>query len=139
MVSRSVRFGVLSQKLSNFGQSLGDQKCTISSSFVLRKAGKPLGYGPFSIYVFYKDDLCPSSEDINRLMMTSIIILPYSTSGCTNCQISSIHFQTLSFRHIPKRVDVRQAAGRKIITKSLSQHDEKHVELTALSVVRIGE
>jgi hypothetical protein len=28
-----------------------------------------VGYDPFSLYVIYKDGLCPSSGDINRLMM----------------------------------------------------------------------
>jgi hypothetical protein len=27
-------------------------------------------YGHFSLFVIYKEGLCPSSEDINRLMMT---------------------------------------------------------------------
>jgi hypothetical protein len=34
---------------------------------------------------------------------------------------------------VSRRVDVRQAAGRKTIAESLSQHDEKHVVLTPLS------
>jgi hypothetical protein len=28
-----------------------------------------VGYGPFFLYVIYKEGLCPSSGDINRLMM----------------------------------------------------------------------
>jgi hypothetical protein len=28
-----------------------------------------VGYGPFSLYVIHKEGLCPSSGDINRLMM----------------------------------------------------------------------
>jgi hypothetical protein len=39
----------------------------------------------------------------------------------------------LSYDEFPRRVVVRQAAGRKIIAESLS-HDEKHVEPTPLSV-----
>jgi hypothetical protein len=34
----------------------------------------------------------------------------------------------------PRRVDVRQAAGRKIVAESLSPRDEKHVVPTLLSV-----
>jgi hypothetical protein len=29
-----------------------------------------VGYGPFSLWVIHKEGLCPSSGDINRLMMT---------------------------------------------------------------------
>jgi hypothetical protein len=29
-----------------------------------------VGYGPFSLCVIHKEGLCPSSGDINRLMMT---------------------------------------------------------------------
>jgi hypothetical protein len=28
-----------------------------------------VGYGPFSLWLFHKEGLCPSSGDINRLMM----------------------------------------------------------------------
>jgi hypothetical protein len=28
-----------------------------------------VGYGPFSLCVIHKEGLCPSSEDINRLIM----------------------------------------------------------------------
>jgi hypothetical protein len=28
-----------------------------------------VGYGPFSLCVIHKEGLCPSSDDINRLMM----------------------------------------------------------------------
>jgi hypothetical protein len=30
-----------------------------------------VGYGPFSLWVIHKEGLCPSSGDINRLMMMS--------------------------------------------------------------------
>jgi hypothetical protein len=39
--------------------------------------------------------------------------------------------------HSGFRVDVRQAAGRKKIAASLSQHDEKHVVPTPLSAIRV--
>jgi hypothetical protein len=42
--------------------------------------------------------------------------------------------QSLAPTPVPRKVDVRQAAGRKIIAESLSQHDEKHVVPTPLSV-----
>jgi hypothetical protein len=38
---------------------------------------------------------------------------------------------------IKTRVDVRQAV-MKIIAKSLSQHDEKHVGMSPLSSIRVG-
>jgi hypothetical protein len=31
--------------------------------------GHVVGYGPFSLCVIHKEDLCPSNGDINRLMM----------------------------------------------------------------------
>jgi hypothetical protein len=36
-----------------------------------------VGYGPFSLWVIHKEGLCPSSGDINRLMMMTfgIVIL----------------------------------------------------------------
>jgi hypothetical protein len=40
-----------------------------------------VSYGPFSLYVIHKEGLCPSSGDINRLMMMMtilIIIYPFS-------------------------------------------------------------
>jgi hypothetical protein len=39
---------------------------------------------------------------------------------------------------VSRRVDVRQAAGLKIIAESLSQHDEIHVVPTPLSRIRVG-
>jgi hypothetical protein len=32
-----------------------------------------VGYGPFSLWVIHKEDLCSSSRDINRLMMMMMI------------------------------------------------------------------
>jgi hypothetical protein len=32
-----------------------------------------VGYGPFSLWVIHKEDLCPSSGDINRLMMMMMV------------------------------------------------------------------
>jgi hypothetical protein len=33
-----------------------------------------VGYGPFSLWVIHKEGLCPSSGDINRLMMIIMIV-----------------------------------------------------------------
>jgi hypothetical protein len=90
----AVSFGVRSRKLSNIGHKMGDQKFVISS-FTLRHV-KPLGrlhlqslaptyphwarvavYGPFYFCVIHKESLCPSSGDINRLMM--MLQLQYSS------------------------------------------------------------
>jgi hypothetical protein len=38
-----------------------------------------------------------------------------------------------------QKADDKQAADRKIIAESLSQHDEKHVVPTPLSGIRVGE
>jgi hypothetical protein len=54
---------------------------------------------------------------------------------------SRLHLQSLAPTPVSRRVDVRQAAGRKNIfinTESLSQHDEKHVVPTPLSGIRVG-
>jgi hypothetical protein len=51
---------------------------------------------------------------------------------------SRLHLQSLAPTPVSRRVDVRQAAGQKIIAESLSQHDEKHVVPTPLSGIRVG-
>jgi hypothetical protein len=52
---------------------------------------------------------------------------------------SRLHLQSLAPTPVSSRIDVRQAAGRKTIAESLSQHDEKHVVPTPLSVgKRVG-
>jgi hypothetical protein len=33
-----------------------------------------VGYGPFSLCVIHKESLCPSSEDINRLILILLIV-----------------------------------------------------------------
>jgi hypothetical protein len=59
---------------------MGDQKFIILSSFVLRKAptkphwARVVGYGLFSLCAIHKEGLCPSSGDINRLMMLKMNI-----------------------------------------------------------------
>jgi hypothetical protein len=49
---------------------------------------------------------------------------------------SRLHLQSSARAPISKKVDVRQAAGRKIIAESLS-HDKKHVVPTSLSGIRV--
>jgi hypothetical protein len=34
-----------------------------------------VGYGPFSLWVIHKEGLCPSSGDINRLMMIMYLLI----------------------------------------------------------------
>jgi hypothetical protein len=90
MAPRLVCFGVRSRKLSNVGQSL-DGWPTIYYLKLLRASEGTLsrrsrlhlqslaptnplwacvvGYNPFSLCVIHKNGLCPSSGDINRLMM----------------------------------------------------------------------
>jgi hypothetical protein len=46
--------------------------------------------------------------------------------------------QSLAPTPVSRKVGVRQAAVVKIIAKSLSQHDEKHVVPTPLSGIRVG-
>jgi hypothetical protein len=50
-----------------------------------------------------------------------------------------LHLQSLAPTPVSRRVDVRQAAGRKNDCRILSQHDEKHVVPTPLSGIRVGE
>jgi hypothetical protein len=33
-----------------------------------------VGYGPFSLWVIHKEDLCPSSGEINRLMIMILFL-----------------------------------------------------------------
>jgi hypothetical protein len=48
--------------------------CLLCLSFTHQPAlARMVGYGPFSLCVIHKEGLCPSSGDINRLMMMSII------------------------------------------------------------------
>jgi hypothetical protein len=89
MAERPERFGVRPRKL-NVGQSLDGlpkiyylellraSEGTLSrwsrlhsQSLVLTNPhwAPVVGYGPFSLCVIHKEGLCPSSGDINRLMM----------------------------------------------------------------------
>jgi hypothetical protein len=52
-------------------------------------------------------------------------ILKLRASEGTLSRWSRLHLQSLAPTPVPRRVAVRQAAGRKIIAESLSQHDEK--------------
>jgi hypothetical protein len=54
---------------------MGDQNLIISSSFVLPHWARVVGYGPFSLWVIHKEGLCPSSGDINRLMMMMMMVM----------------------------------------------------------------
>jgi hypothetical protein len=60
------------------------------------------------------------------------------TSEGTLSRWSLLHLQSLAPAPVSRRVNVRQAAGRKIIAESLSQHDEKHVVPIPLSGIRVG-
>jgi hypothetical protein len=42
-----------------------------------------VGYGPFSLWVIHKEGLCPSSGDINRLMMMMMIMMMISITEFT--------------------------------------------------------
>jgi hypothetical protein len=96
MDPRSMRFGEWSRKLSNVGQSL-DRWPKMYYLELLRASERTLsrwsrlhlqslaptnphwarvvGYGPFSLCVIHKEGLCPSSGDINRLMMEAEAIV----------------------------------------------------------------
>jgi hypothetical protein len=88
MVPQSVRFGVLSRKLSNIVHWMGDQKFVILAPSCFGKHVQSLvpaifavstspywarmvGYGPFS-FVIHKEGLSSSSGDINRAMTMMI-------------------------------------------------------------------
>jgi hypothetical protein len=94
MAPRLVRFGVRSRKLSNVGQSwdgwskiyfrASDGTLSRWSRLHLQwlaptnqHGARAVSYGPFFLCVIHKEGLCPSSGDINRLMM--IINLPWIT------------------------------------------------------------
>jgi hypothetical protein len=62
----------------------------------------------------------------------------FRASEGTLSRWSRLHLQSLAPTPVSRRVDVRQAAGRKnIFAESLSQHDEKHVVPTPLSGIRV--
>jgi hypothetical protein len=42
-----------------------------------------VGYGPFSLWVIHKEGLCPSSGDINRLMMMMMINFEHKSQNFT--------------------------------------------------------
>jgi hypothetical protein len=86
---RLVWFGVRSRKLSNVGHRMGDQYFFFLVLFCASEGtlsrwsrqqlaatnqhwARVVGYGPFSLCV-HKEGLCPSSGDINRLMMRNAI------------------------------------------------------------------
>jgi hypothetical protein len=91
MALRSVRFGVRSRKLSNFGQSLDGLPKIYYIEFLRTPEGTSsrwyrlhlqslaptnlhwalvVGYSPFSLCVIHKEGLCPvACGDIIRLMM----------------------------------------------------------------------
>jgi hypothetical protein len=92
---RSVRFGVWSRKLSNVGQALDGWPKIYYLELLRASEGtlsrwsrlhlqpftptnphwaRVVGYGPFSLCVARKEGLCPSSEDISRLMMVMMIL-----------------------------------------------------------------
>jgi hypothetical protein len=45
-------------------------------------------YGPFSLWVIHKEGLCPSSGDINRLMMM-MMKMEITTDPSTSCRSAS--------------------------------------------------
>jgi hypothetical protein len=94
MAPRPGSFDVQSRKLRNVvSHWMGDQKFIIScferrvKSLVLAAFAivsthqyphphwaRVVGYGTFSLCVIHKEGLCPSSGDINRLMMMMMMI-----------------------------------------------------------------
>jgi hypothetical protein len=76
MALRSVRFGVRLRKLSKCFGSASEgtlHLLLVPAAFAVvsthQPALGPRGFGPFSLCVIHKEGLCPSSGDINRLMM----------------------------------------------------------------------
>jgi hypothetical protein len=61
-----------------------------------------------------------------------------ASEGTLSCW-TRLHLQSLAPTPVSSRVDVRQAAVVKIIAESLAQHGGKHVVLTPLSGIRVGE
>jgi hypothetical protein len=50
-----------------------------------------VGYGPFSLWVIHKEGLCPSSGDINRLMMMMMRATAPKRSTVNQTYITYIH------------------------------------------------
>jgi hypothetical protein len=141
MASRWVRFGVQSLKLSSIGQSLdgwpkiyylqlfhaSDGTLSRWSRLYLQSLAptnlhwaRVVGYGSFSLCVIHKERLCPSSGDINGLMMMMIMtpsdgnLLSRSPSFFRrHVKPSRLHLQSLTPTPVLRRVYIRIAAGRK--------------------------
>jgi hypothetical protein len=56
-----------------------------------------VGYGPFSLCVIHKEGLCPSSEDINRLMM--MMNLPLTIYSFINLKLHKTFGYFLRSKH----------------------------------------
>jgi hypothetical protein len=54
------------------------------------QSARVVGYGPFSLWVLHKEGLCPSSGDINRLMMSDEV-----TSNSFNFRYMSASYELL--------------------------------------------
>jgi hypothetical protein len=121
MASRSVHFDVRSRKLSIVGQlldrwpkfyylELRASEGTLSRWSRLNLQSlvptnlhwvRMMGYDPFFLRVIYKEGLCPSSGDINRLMMS------HNGNACLSRQ-QYFHFRFLQDAHIlPKWLSFR--------------------------------
>jgi hypothetical protein len=75
-----------------------------------------VGYGPFSLWVIHKEGLCPSSGDINRLMMMMRNTASV-TGGNTSVQIAVC----LRAGHEDRRANGEVAGG-------IQQHGMGHTD-----------
>jgi hypothetical protein len=62
-----------------------------------------VGYGSFSLCVIHKEGLCPSSGDINRLMMMSVGFLRGGVAGVDNAAGAARARALPHLRHEPQR------------------------------------
>jgi hypothetical protein len=97
MAPRSVHFGERSRKLSYLALLRASEgilsrwsRLHLQSSATNPHWARVVGYGPFSC-IIHKEGLCPSSGDINRLMMTRCIGIHLVISGSKGIKRDSNH------------------------------------------------
>jgi hypothetical protein len=59
-----------------------------------------VGYGPFSLWVIHKEGLCPSSGDINRLMIMTNFMAIFIMSSVSNYYIIVSYFINSKLKYL---------------------------------------
>jgi hypothetical protein len=89
-----------------------------------------VGYGPFSLCVIHKEGLCPSSGDINRLMMMVLRMLFPLTCTLFIRHADFLHIMALNpsvwyFANIPNAPQKCCDADSKVSVKDMEKINKK--------------